>query len=109
MPRGYHGPEDPEKGMPHRHTRAKIELLLTEPDLPTYEQLLAVIMKVAEKRPEDVLDAVTAVVSDDGRSGEEGLHHVTRHTHVHAHREAGAPHSHSHWHEGGSERHDHAH
>ena len=58
--------EDPEKGVPYRHTRAKIRLLLEhDGDLVTYETLLAILLKVAEKRPEDVLDAVLAELGDE--------------------------------------------
>lgn len=67
MPRGYAGPPDPDKGVPYRRARAKIMLLLDRPDLPvdTYYQLMnSVLLKLAEKRPEDVLDAVLAVMGD---------------------------------------------
>lgn len=67
MPRGYAGPPDPLKGVPYRQARAKIMLLLDRPDLPvdTYYQLMnSVLLKLAEKRPEDVLDAVLAVMGD---------------------------------------------
>jgi hypothetical protein len=56
MPRGYAGPDDPDKGMPHRHTRQKIRLLLTGPSTDLLEKML---LKVAEKYPDAVLDAVT--------------------------------------------------
>jgi hypothetical protein len=65
VPAGYAGPPDPEKGTPYRHTRQKITLML-EPILDDPRALLAVIGKVAEKRPEDVLDAVLFVTGDDG-------------------------------------------
>lgn len=66
MARGWHG-KDPEKGVPYRHLRDKVTLLtdglLLNPD---GEVLLRVLLKVAEKRPEDVLDAVIAVMDDNG-------------------------------------------
>jgi hypothetical protein len=63
MARGYTGPPDPDKGKPNRHTRAKINLMLTDirEDHLALEQ---VILKIAEKRPEDVLDAVLYVLGD---------------------------------------------
>lgn len=59
MARGYAGPEDPHKGKPYRHTRAKIELMLDEGEgLPRHEDLLRIILKLADKHPVDVLDAI---------------------------------------------------
>jgi hypothetical protein len=53
--------------VPYRHLRDKVTLLtdglLLNPD---GEVLLRVLLKVAEKRPEDVLDAVIAVMDDNG-------------------------------------------
>jgi hypothetical protein len=63
MPRGYAGPADPLKGVPYRHTRAKITLLLQD-IADDHLALTAVLMRVAEKRPEDVLDAVIWVTED---------------------------------------------
>lgn len=58
MARGYAGPADPEKGNPHRHTRAKISLLMQDiEDDPL--ALVTLVRKIAEKRPGDVLDALT--------------------------------------------------
>jgi hypothetical protein len=57
--------QDPKKGVPYRHTRAKIELLLLG---ATAHDLFTVIGKVADKRPDDVLDAVIAVMDDEARS-----------------------------------------
>lgn len=62
MARGYAGPEDPDKGKPYRHTRAKIDLMLTEPDLPTYGQLLEIITWLADQRPVDVLNAIVGIM-----------------------------------------------
>jgi hypothetical protein len=62
MARGYAGPPDPDKGKPYRHTQQKIRLLLEGEDLPVYEDLLKIILKIAEKRPEDVLDALVDVL-----------------------------------------------
>lgn len=65
MPRGYTGPPDPDKGKPYRHTQAKIRLMLKDiEDDPL--ALVQVILRLAEKRPEDVLDAVTDVLGEDG-------------------------------------------
>ena len=64
MARGWNE-NDPEKGVPNRHTRAKIRLLLDD-IAASPQDLMAVIVKAAEKRPEDVLDAVIFVVSDLG-------------------------------------------
>lgn len=64
MARGYVGPPDPEKGQPHRHTRAKIELLM-KPIMNDPLALAAVIGRIAQKRPDDVLDAVIYVVNDE--------------------------------------------
>jgi hypothetical protein len=63
MPRGYHGPPDPDKGKPYRHQRQKIALLLSLPE-PTAQQLLQIVMLIAEKRPGDVLDAALMVLGD---------------------------------------------
>lgn len=66
MPRGYAGPPAPDKGMPHRHTQQKIRLMLDqESGRPIYEDLLAVILKIAEKQPGIVLDALTDVLGGD--------------------------------------------
>lgn len=67
MARGYAGEADPDKGKPYRHTRQKIRLLLTEPELPVYEKLLEIILHLMETRPEEVLDSVTAVL--DSKEG----------------------------------------
>ena len=60
MPKGVLGgiAPDPEKGRPYRHLRARIRLLLADvaDDPLALEQL---VLKIAEKRPEDVLDALT--------------------------------------------------
>lgn len=62
MARGWNE-TDPEKGQPHRHTRAKIRLMLRDiSDDPL--ALTAVITEIARKRPEDVLDAVLKVTGD---------------------------------------------
>ena len=64
---------DPDKGMPHRHVQAKIRLMLTDYSVecescglhrPGFSEsvLKEIILKIAEKRPEDVLDAVLAVL-----------------------------------------------
>jgi hypothetical protein len=66
MARGWNE-TDPEKGVPNRHTRAKIRLLLGD-HLYGNESaglLGKILLKVAEKRPEDVLDAVTAELDGD--------------------------------------------
>ena len=61
MARGWNqrGPRASRTG-----TRAKIELLM-QPIMSDPFALAAVIGKIAQKRPEDVLDAVIAVVSDE--------------------------------------------
>ena len=62
MARGWNK-EDPDKGKPHRHVQAKIRLVLSGvEDTPL---LTAIIVKIAEKRPGDVFDAVLAVMGDD--------------------------------------------
>ena len=62
MARGWNE-TDPDKGKPNRHTRRKVELMLSGvEDIPL---LTAIIVKIAEKRPEDVLDAVLAVLEPD--------------------------------------------
>jgi TnpA family transposase len=63
MPRGWNE-TDPEKGQPNRHTRAKIRLMMQD-ILEDHFALRAVIDKIAEKRPEDVLDAVLWVTDQD--------------------------------------------
>lgn len=55
---------DPDKGKPHRHTRAKIRLMLADVH-DDHLALANIILKAAEKRPDDVLDAVLAVLGDD--------------------------------------------
>lgn len=55
---------DPEKGTPNRHTRAKAALMLQGVEDPA--ALKQVILKLTDKRPEDVLDAVLAVLEPDG-------------------------------------------
>lgn len=73
MARGYHGPEDPDKGKPYRHTRAKIELMLGDlVRTPDMEVMLQILGKVTDRHPVAVLDAVTEVMSDQ-RLGECGL------------------------------------
>lgn len=68
MPKGWNA-TDPEKGMPHRHTRAKIRLLAGDLILGTDgEMLLAVLLKVAEKHPDTVLDALTSLTDPDDLS-----------------------------------------
>jgi hypothetical protein len=65
MTRRYYSEDDPEKGKPHRHTRNKIRLLLEDDGgLVKYEDVLAVVMKLAEKNPDAVLDALTAVLAE---------------------------------------------
>ena len=68
MPRGYTGPPDPDKGKPYRHTQAKIRLMLglSGGAYPACEDLLTIIIRVAEKRPDDVLDAVIDVLGEGG-------------------------------------------
>lgn len=59
---------DPDKGKPHRHVRVKIDLLLSDLDVESWADagvLYTILMKVAEKRPEEVLDAVTFVMSSE--------------------------------------------
>ncbi|HEY1705532.1 MAG TPA: hypothetical protein VGG75_38085 [Trebonia sp.] len=73
MPRGYAGAPDPDKGIPYRHVRQKIRLLLSgrlalDAD---GEVLLAVLLKVAEKRPDDVLDAVISVLGDETEANDD--------------------------------------
>ena len=56
MPRGWTD-DDPAKGRPHRRVHEKIGLLLADVvDDP--RALVIVIKRIAEKRPEDVLDAL---------------------------------------------------
>jgi len=61
MPRGWNE-TDPDKGLPHRHTRAKIRLLLAGGSMRS-QWLTEMVLKLAEKRPGEVLDVVTAVLS----------------------------------------------
>lgn len=58
--------EDPEKGVPYRHLRARIRLLLGDHlyGSESAELLGKILLKVAEKRPEDVLDAVIEELGD---------------------------------------------
>ena len=73
MARGYAGPEDPHKGKPYRHTRAKIDLMLSDLIMtPDAEVLRAIVLKVADRHPVDVLDAVVEVMGEN-RIGECGL------------------------------------
>lgn len=68
MARGYAGPPDPDKGRPNRHTRAKIALMLGDHlyGSESAELLGKIVLKVADRRPEDTLDAVLAVLEPDG-------------------------------------------
>lgn len=63
MPKGWTD-TDPDKGKPYRHTRAKIRLLLADiaGDAAALEKL---VMRLAEKRPDDVLDAMVWLCRDD--------------------------------------------
>jgi hypothetical protein len=61
---------DPKKGTPHRRTHEKIELLLSA--LPkqytsyadAYGALELVLHRIADKRPDDVLDALVWLNDD---------------------------------------------
>lgn len=66
MARGWNE-EDPDKGKPHRHVQAKIRLMLGDHlyGNESAELLGKIVLKIAEKRPEDVLDAVLAVLEPD--------------------------------------------
>ncbi|HEY1700806.1 MAG TPA: hypothetical protein VGG75_13925 [Trebonia sp.] len=69
MPRGWNQ-EDPEKGMPYRHTRAKIKLLLSGLLLNADGEVLhLVLLKLAEKHPDDVLAAVADVMAEREEGG----------------------------------------
>lgn len=63
MARGYAGPPDPEKGMPHRHARAKIRLLM-DGAVPR-GQLEEMLLRLAGKYPDAVLTAVTDVLAEN--------------------------------------------
>lgn len=54
---------DPDKGRPHRHTRAKIQLLILDARHDPVT-LTRVIDKVAETYPGAVLDAVLEAIGD---------------------------------------------
>jgi hypothetical protein len=61
------GDKDPDAGKPHRHTRNKIQLMLTgmaektENVSDDYQQMLEVLWVIAEKHPGEVLDAMIRV------------------------------------------------
>lgn len=65
MARGYTGPPDPEKGQSHRHTRAKINLLMQDIE-GDHLALKTLVLKIAEKRPGEVLDALTWLLDKEG-------------------------------------------
>ncbi len=69
MPRGWTD-NDPAKGTPDRRTREKIGLLLggwpEQYGDGAYVALEQVVWRVAEKRPQDVLDALVWLVEEDG-------------------------------------------
>jgi hypothetical protein len=58
------GPKDPDFGKPNRHTRAKIGLML-DANLRNYSYLHATLLKVAERYPEAVLDALLEASGED--------------------------------------------
>lgn len=60
MPRGW-SEVDPEKGVPHRHTRAKIRLLLAGGKREWLEEAL---LRVSEKHPDAVLDAIAGILAE---------------------------------------------
>jgi hypothetical protein len=53
---------DPDFGKPHRHTRAKVMLLMQDVD---DEQRERVILMLLDKHPESVLDAVIKVLEPE--------------------------------------------
>jgi hypothetical protein len=53
---------DPDKGKPHRHTRAKIRLMIED---MTPVQAIQVISKIMDIRPEETLDAIIAVCGEE--------------------------------------------
>lgn len=63
MPKGWTD-DDPDKGKPYRHTRAKIRLMLDDPLAGLPGVCETILLKIAEKRPEDVLDALLDVLGD---------------------------------------------
>lgn len=63
MTRAHAGPEDPEKGMPHRHARAKIRLLVGGGSVRS-QWLADMLLLLAEKHPGAVLAAVTDVLAE---------------------------------------------
>jgi hypothetical protein len=62
MARGW-ADTDPDKGLPHRHIRARIRLMLNP--LPPSYLMEEIILRVAAKRPEEVLDAVREVLGGE--------------------------------------------
>jgi hypothetical protein len=63
MPKGWND-DDPMKGRPHRRVHEQIGLLMGDigDDHLALEQL---VLRIADKRPEDVLDALVWLCSDD--------------------------------------------
>jgi hypothetical protein len=53
---------DPDKGKPHRHTRAKARLMLQDLDR---SQAFAALELLIDKRPEEVLDAILDAVGQE--------------------------------------------
>jgi hypothetical protein len=69
VPRGWNQ-QDPEKGVPYRHVKAKIRLLLGGLLLNTDGEVLqGVLLKLAEKHPDDVLTAVADVMAEHEEGG----------------------------------------
>lgn len=62
MPAGYTGPEDPEKGVPYRHTRARAQLMLAH---ATQEQMRRALQLLIWQRPGEALDALCASMDPD--------------------------------------------
>lgn len=65
MPRGWTD-DDPAKGTPHRRVREQVGLLLGDTGYGSQdgELLRTVILKLAEKRPEEVRDALAEALDD---------------------------------------------
>lgn len=55
-------PEDPDKGKPFRHARARARLMLAE---ATTAQRAAALDALIERRPNDVLDALIEAVEPE--------------------------------------------
>jgi hypothetical protein len=65
MPRHWTKADRDHSGMPYRHVQEKIRLLMGDEHLNQAAVYCAALLKLAEKWPVEVLDALIAVVGED--------------------------------------------